>query len=368
VAARTDWHVDFAVIARPVSLAKSRNIAPRSQGAPIHTLLTRMKTLFLVLAALVLFHSTVCASEYRPGAAPFSFDSAPGALSKHVVPMLTRVEFDLDPYATHFSGRVTHMLDVKRDTKTIVLNSSELELANATLNDSQPLSIAIDEKTQLATLTAANVIPVGKHRVSLSFKGKLGASGYGLYYAQYQLEDKVAKRMLATQFESIGARRALPCFDEPAFRTVWEVTITHDKKYTAVSNMPVKRESLVGDKRRVEFEASPSMSSYLVALAVGELEKTSDRFDGVDLAIYTVAGRHKNVSYAMQSTKQLLAYFKEYFGSPYQLPKLDQIAVPGKRGAMENWGLITYSEGLLSLDPVTASAESKFFSYVVIAH
>jgi aminopeptidase N len=331
-------------------------------------MLTRMKNIFFALLAFTFSFSTFANSDYRPGTAPFKFENTPGALSKDVIPRVTRVEFDLDPYATHFSGRVTHTIDIKRATKTIVLNSSELELSNATLNESTPLTIAIDEKTQLATLTASSAIEPGPHRVALSFKGKLGASGYGLYYAQYQAEDKSAKRMIATQFEAIGARRALPCFDEPAFRAVWEVVITSDKKYTAVSNMPVKRETLQSDKRRVEFEPSPAMSSYLAAVAVGELEKTTERFEGIEIGIYTVAGRHKNLSYAMQSTKQLLGYFKTYFGSAYPLPKLDQIAVPGKRGAMENWGLITYSEGLLSVDPVTASTESKFFSYLVIAH
>ncbi len=331
-----------------------------------------MKKLFAFLFALAiaLASTNAAGSAYRPGVAPFSFESTPGALSKDVIPLVTNVEFEfeLDPYATHFSGRVVHTLNVKRATSSIKLHASGLELSAAMLNDSTPLSVALDEKSQLATLSSGTDIPAGTHRIALNFKGKLTANGYGLYYAQYQATDGSKKRMLATQLEAIGAREMMPCFDEPAFRTVWEVAITSDKKYTAISNMPVKNETLNGDKRRVEFQPSPSMSSYLLALAVGELEKTTDKFENTELSIYTVAGRHKDVAYAMDASKKLLAYFKDYFGSAYPLPKLDQIAVPGKRGAMENWGLITYSEGLLSIDPTTASAESKFYSYVVIAH
>jgi aminopeptidase N len=318
--------------------------------------------------AFALSMTSATANTYRPGAAPFSFDSTPGALSKDVIPLVTSVEFDLDPYATHFSGRVVHTLNVKRGTSEIKLHASGLEISNVTLNDSTPLTVALDEKSQLATLSSGAEIPAGKHRIALNFKGKLKASDYGLYYAQYQAVDGSSKRILVTQLEAIGAREMMPCFDEPAFRTVWEVAITSDKKYTAISNMPVKSEKLDGDKRRVEFQPSPSMSSYLLALAVGELEKTTDKFENVELSIYTVAGRHKDLAYAMDATKKVLAYYKDYFGSAYPLPKLDQIAVPGQRGAMENWGLITYSEGLLSLDPATASTESKFYSYVVIAH
>jgi aminopeptidase N len=328
-----------------------------------------MQTLVLrAIALLALFTLASAYAEvtYRPGEAPFKFETTPGALSKDAIPLLTRVEFELDPYATHFSGKVAHTIDVKRSTRSIRLNASELEITEAKLGGAN-VAVSIDETTQLATFTFTTEIPSGKHELSMRFKGKLGASGYGLYYAQYQVAG-ASKRMIATQFEAIGARRALPCFDEPAFRTVWEIAIVSDKKFTAVSNMPVKSETINGEKRRVEFQPSPSMSSYLAALAVGELERTSDTFEGIELGIYTVAGRHKNLDYAMQSTKRLLAYFKDYFGSPYQLPKLDQIAIPGKRGAMENWGLITYSEGLLSVDPKTASTESQFFSFLVIAH
>ncbi len=324
------------------------------------------KILFALLAFLVSVNSAL-ADTYRPGAAPFKFDATPGALSKFVVPTKSSAHFELDPYADRFSGTVTHAIDVRKATRQIRLHSADLDITKAMWGDTA-LTVAIDKDAQMITLTAPREISVGTHRIDIAFSGKITANGYGLYFARYKDASGADKRMLATQMEPIGAREMLPNFDEPAFRTVWDIAITTDEKYTALSNMPVAKTNVANGKRRTDFVSTPSMASYLLAIAVGEFEKTTDRFEDIELNIYTVATKHKNVVYAMDATKKVLAYFKDYFGSSYPLPKLDQIAVPGKRGAMENWGLITYSEDGLIVDPATASYTQRFWSFNVIAH
>ncbi|MGL5002019.1 MAG: M1 family metallopeptidase, partial [Casimicrobium sp.] len=318
-----------------------------------------------------LFAQTSPRDAYRPGEKPFNFESTPGALSKFVVPKKTAAHFNLDPYSDDFSGTVTHTVDVRKATSAIRLHADGLTIEKAIWGET-PLATSIDKNAQMLTLTAPRDIAVGEHTITLAFKGKMTANGYGLYFARYKDANGADKRMLATQMEPIGAREMLPCFDEPSFRTIWDVSITTDAKYTALSNMPVTKETMMdaatGSKRRTDFVSSPSMASYLLAVAVGEFEKTTDRFEDIELNIYTVATKHKNTRYAMDASKKVLAYFKDYFGSPYQLPKLDQIAVPGKRGAMENWGLITYSEDLLMVDPANASYDQRFWSFNVIAH
>ena len=306
---------------------------------------------------------------YQPGLTPFSFASAPGALPKTVRPTRSVVHFELDPYAETFSGTVRHSIAVSEPVSQVVLHAHGLTLGQAALTGSNaPIAASANVAAQSVTLTISGGLAAGNHEITLPFTGKLGDMGYGLYYTKYRQADGSEKRMLVTQMEPIGAREMLPLFDEPAFRTVWQVSITTDAKFTALSNMPVAKEAITGGKRRTDFAPTPSMSSYLLALAVGEFEKTTDTFDNTDLAIYTVAGKHHNVSYAMDATKRVLAYYRDYFGSAYPLPKLDQIAVPGKRGAMENWGLITYSEDALIVDPVRASYSQKFWSFNVIAH
>ena len=305
----------------------------------------------------------------QPGQTPFSFAATPGALPKSVLPERTRVHFDLDPYVDAFSGTVTHVIRVTQPASRVVLHADALAIGTVTLKGSEAaIAVATDNAAQSITLTMPRELPVGTYEITLPFSGTMTAKGMGLYFTKYRLIDGSEKRMLATQMEPIGAREMLPNFDEPSFRTVWEVSITTDAKYTALSNMPVASETITAGKRRTDFAPTPSMSSYLLALAVGEFEKTTDRVDNTDLAIYTVAGKHQNLGYAMAATKRVLAYYKDYFGSAYPLPKLDQIAVPGKRGAMENWGLITYSEDLLMVDAASAGYTQRFWSFNVIAH
>lgn len=331
---------------------------------------SRMLTL---IAPLALAYTSLSAAQptapYQPGLSPFSFAATPGALPKTARPTRSIVHFELDPYAETFSGTVSHTIAVSEQVSQIVLHAHGLTLGPVTLKGRDaPIAVAANVAAQSVTLTIPGGLAAGNHEIILPFTGKLGDKGYGLYYAKYRQADGAEKRMLVTQMEPIGAREMLPLFDEPAFRTVWEVSITTDAKFTALSNMPAAKEAIIAGKRRTDFAPTPSMSSYLLALAVGEFEKTTDKFDNIDLAIYTVAGKHQHVSYAMDATKRVLAYYKDYFGTAYPLPKLDQIAVPGKRGAMENWGLITYSEDALIVDPMRASYSQKFGSFNVIAH
>lgn len=308
-------------------------------------------------------------AAYEPGRSPFRFETTPGALSKSVIPERSRLSLELDPYGERFSGSITHVVRLTAPTQRIVLHADDLTIGKVVVSGLEgEATVTADKRSQTIALALPAPLPVGTHEITLPFSGKLTANGYGLYFARYKGADGSDKRMLATQLESIGAREMMPCFDEPAFRTVWEVSITTDEKYTALSNMPVVRQTQAGGKRRTDFAPSPAMSSYLLAIAVGEFEKSSDRFEDIELNIYTVAGNHRNTAYAMEASKRLLAYFKDYFGSSYPLPKLDQIAVPGKRGAMENWGLITYSESLLMVDAERASFGQRFWSFNVIAH
>jgi aminopeptidase N len=133
--------------------------------------------------------------------------------------------------------------------------------------------------------------------------------------------------------------------------------------------MPVRTREAQGDTVRWRFERSPSMPTYLVAVAVGEFDALEDAVDGIRLRILTAKGKRDDARYAMAATKALLPYYRAYFGVPYALPKLDQLAVPGvRRGAMEDWGLISYSEALLLYDPGRSSRETQQSVYAVMAH
>jgi aminopeptidase N len=176
--------------------------------------------------------------------------------------------------------------------------------------------------------------------------------------------------MISSQLEPADARRVFPCWDEPAFKATFALTVTVPRSFTAVSNMPVAREHAVTPSlKQVEFESTPRMSSYLFVLTAGELERISSEADGVALSVVTTAGKAEQGRFALDSAVDLLRYFNDYFGVHYPLPKLDLIALPGGiGGAMENWGGITFFESRLLFDPASIPAGARRGIFAILAH
>src|SRR5262249_51295559 len=135
-------------------------------------------------------------------------------------------------------------------------------------------------------------------------------------------------------------------------------------------NMPqAGAKPLPGGMSEVSFATSPPMSTYLVALFVGEMDVLEDSVDGIKLRIYTAKGKRARARYAMESTKQIVHYYNDYFGERYPLEKLDQIALPGGGGgAMENWGAIAYSEARILYAPKRDALRQRQMAYGIIAH
>ncbi len=302
-------------------------------------------------------------------ASAFNFDTAPGALPKTLKPLESIVHLELDPYAPTFKGDVTHRVSVRRATDKIVVHSAELSITSARVKGiDTPVAPIVDEAAQTLTLNLPKTLAVGEAEFTLSFEGTNKENSDGMYVRKYKLADGTPKQLLLTDMEPIGTRYLVPSFDEPSFRVPWTVSVTAPKRFTVIGNMPVAQSLPQADERvRTQFQSTPSMPSYLLALAVGEFEKAEDSFEGISLGIYTIEGRKGETDYAMSETKRVLAFMHQYFGTRYQLPKLDQIAVPGKAGAMENWGMITYGDNLL-LVPQSAGADTKYWSTNVIAH
>jgi aminopeptidase N len=222
----------------------------------------------------------------------------------------------------------------------------------------------------LLTLTLPNELPVGRHEIALEFHGKINAQGQGLFYARYTEQGtKEKKIMLGTQFEATDARRMFPCWDEPSFRARFQLTALVPEKFLAVSNMPIEAEKKIGAKKEVRFMLTPSMASYLVVFCAGELDTIEGEQDGVKLRVVTTRGKAEQGRYALETEAKILHYYNDYFGTPFPLPKLDLIAIPGGfGGAMENWGGITYFESVLLFDPKNSSLETKERVFAVIAH
>jgi aminopeptidase N len=305
----------------------------------------------------------------------FNFEETPGKLPKEVVPIeySVRIVPSIDKFT--FTGMETVRFSVRRPVRQLVLNALELEIADASI-DGKALpssAIKIDKKNELLTLTLPSELATGGHTLGLSFAGKINQQGQGLFYVPYQEQGSPAgagkKIMLATQFEATDARRFFPCWDEPVFRARFQLTAVVPENWLAVSNMPIKSEEKSADGKEVCFAASPPMSSYLNVFVAGELDLIESASGGTQLRVIATKGKAEMGRYALEATAQILQYYNDYFGLPYPLPKLDQIALPGGfGGAMENWGGITYYESTLLFDPKNSSAETKQNIYEVIAH
>ena len=321
----------------------------------------------LFCAALPLLFVTTLNAEK-----PFDFATTPGKLPKQVVPEEYAIRIAPDVAKRTFTGTETVKVNVRESVRQLVLNALELQITNVSLDGKAlPASaIKLDPKEQTLTLALASELPAGLHSLELNFTGKINQQGQGLYYAPYQEQGTGTKKiMLGTQFEPTDARRFFPCWDEPSFRARFQLTAVVPENFTAVSNMPVEKETKVANGKEVRFAATPPMASYLNVFCAGELDAIDTKNGEVRHGVLATKGKAKMGQYALESSQQILNYFNDYFGVPYPLPKLDHIAVPGGfGGAMENWGGITYYESRLLFDSQNSSADTKQGIYEVIAH
>jgi len=334
-------------------------------------LMREMRPLFPFLVALLSITFPAIMSAEKP----FSFKDTPGKLPKEVVPTDYSIRIVPNIDALKFSGTETVKLDVRNPVHRLVLNALEMEISEASL-DGKVLpksAIQIDSENELLILALPSEVAAGNHRLALSFSGKINQQGQGLFYMRYREQGSPAaaekKFMLGTQFEATDARRFFPCWDEPAFRARFQLTTVVPENWVAVSNMPIESEKKIAGGKEVRFAATPPMSSYLNVFVAGELDLIESRSGPTQIRVIATKGKAELGRYALEATAQILQYYNDYFGVPYPLPKLDQIALPGGfGGAMENWGGITYYESALLFDPKNSSAETKQIIYEVIAH
>jgi len=313
------------------------------------------------------------ASACARAEAPFSFATTPGALPKDVVPIEHVVHLVPDAAAHRFRGEQRVLLEVRRTTREIHLHALELEVTSASLSgNGMPRTVLgaprVDADKQMLVFTPPRALRPGRYRLAMAWRGVINTAAEALFLDPYR-SPAGERALLATDFEPSGARRLLPCWDEPAFRARFRFSVDLPAASTAVSNMPAtRREPVAGGLVRTTFAATPSMPSYLIALVAGELERTEGVADGTRIGIVTTEGKRASAAFALAAAQELLHDFNGYFGTPYPLPKLDHIALPGGfQGAMENWGAIIYNEATLLVAP-GGSEQSMQRVYGTVAH
>jgi aminopeptidase N len=322
----------------------------------------------IVLMLLAFLAGCVAAAEGTP---------TPTQLPRPVRPTHYDVTIEPDAAALKFRGDVAIALEVLAPVQSITLNALDLQFASVrfTDNSGQVVStapkITMDEAAQTATFTFDKKIPSGNYRLALHYTGKIGTQAVGLFAIDY---DTAAgkKRALYTQFEASDARRMIPSWDEPAYKATFVLEAIVPRGQMAVSNMPVaERAEIAGGRARVRFQQSPKMSTYLLFFGLGEFDRATAKLGPTELGVVTQKGKGDQAKFALDSSVQVLREYNDYFGVPYALPKLDNVASPGSSrffGAMENWGAIYTFEHAMLLDPAISTQADKQGVFGVAAH
>lgn len=298
-------------------------------------------------------------------------------LPSFAAPRRYDIELLPDLTAFKFDGKLSVTLDILQETSHLVLNVFDLTIqsgsvwlrSNETRQVFWPTSVEVDKEDEILVLSFEQSLPVGEAILCMEFQGNLNDSMKGFYRSSY-LKDGVKRYMAVTQFEPADARRCFPCWDEPAIKATFKMTVQVPVDRVVLSNMPVETEVVIGSNKRVSFQESPKMSTYLVAVVVGELEYLEGETpSGNKVRVYCEVGRAEQGKFALDVATKTLPFYEEYFGTPYPLPKMDMVAIPDfAAGAMENYGLVTYRESALLYDEKNSAAANKQRVAIVVAH
>ncbi|WP_266169020.1 M1 family metallopeptidase [Dyella subtropica] len=290
----------------------------------------------------------------------------------------THYDVSVTPHADSlsFDGKVTVTVDVLQPTSSITLNALDMTFASVTLTPVKGKAlpapkVTVDAEKQTATFTFANPVPKGSYQLEMSYSGKIGTQANGLFAIDYDTKAG-KKRALYTQFENSDARRFIPSWDEPNYKATFTLDATVPSSEMAISNMPVAKKADAGNGlTKIEFQPSPKMSTYLLFFGLGDFERATAMAGKTEVGVVTQKGMLPQADFALGSTKMILDEYNDYFGTPYPLPKLDNIASPGRSqffGAMENWGAIYTFEYALLLDPTISTQADKQEVFSTQAH
>ncbi|CAN9513289.1 unnamed protein product [Ophioblennius macclurei] len=274
-----------------------------------------------------------------------------------------------------FTGRAVIAMSVLHNTKRIVLHGANLNITKATfkLGDGEAREETVLEykpKQQLA-LKFSEELQAGQRCVlTLDYSAALSHTYDGFYNSSYTDKDGTKRVLAATQFEPLSARKAFPCFDEPAFKATFLIRISRKSDHMTLSNMPLAKSTplqngLVLD----EFEKTTvNMSTYLVAFIVANFTPISKNVSNTLVSVYSVPEKKEHTHYALETASALLKHYNDFFEIEYPLKKLDLIAIPDfLAGAMENWGLITFRETTLLVGKDSSPLDKQVVASV-IAH
>ena len=338
-----------------------------------------MRRPLIAAIALALAAGPVAAFAQEVAAPPVA--NATTQLPRGVVPSHYAIEVTPHADKLAFDGKARIDLNVAEATDRIVLQAIDMSFANSRLvaadGSSTPARVVVDADAQTAAFVFDKPLAPGGYVLSTDYSGVIGTQANGLFALDYQT-DAGKKRALFTQFENSDARRFMPCWDEPDFKATFDLAVNAPAGDMVVGNMPAASTRDLGNgMKQVVFQTTPRMSTYLLFMAMGDFDRSTIRgengTDGkpVEIGVIAQKGKVEQARFALEASRDVLREYNDYFGVPYPLPKLDNIAAPGRSqffSAMENWGAIFTFEYSLLLDPAIANVSDRQRAFTVAAH
>ena len=324
--------------------------------------------------------SLALCSAAAPLAAQTSHAPATGVatqLPRGITPSHYTIRVTPDAANLRFAAEASIAIAVGAPARAITLNAADLDIRSASLTaqgskQAWTGTVTLDAAAQTATVTFPQELKPGRYTLSFRYNGVINTQANGLFALDYLDGSGANKRALFTQFEAPDARRFVPSWDEPSYKATFDLSVVVPKGQMAVSNMPLRaRKALPDGASLVTFRTSPKMSSYLLFLGMGELDRVTRRVAGTEVGVVTGKGNTGRAQLALDASAAILPWFNDYFGVRYPLPKLDNVAGPGQSqffAAMENWGAIFTFERAMLVDPKSTSEATRRRVYEIVGH
>jgi aminopeptidase N len=296
-------------------------------------------------------------------------------LPRNAVPVHYVIHVTPDAEKLTFSAITAIDVDIKTASKSLTLNAADLAFSKVTIQKGgdKPISanVSLDAAKQTATFSFPAALAPGRYTINTAYTGKIYQQANGLFALDYKDTAGKQKRALFTQFEAPDARRFVPSWDEPNYKATFDLEANVPDDLMAVSNMPSTVKKIGNGRSEVSFSRTPNMSTYLLFFGLGEFDRITKKAGDTEVGVIMGRGNADKAHYALDASAQIVQYYNDYFGVPFPLPKLDNVAGPGQSqffSAMENWGAIFTFERVLLDDPKITSARARQRIYQTDAH
>ncbi|XP_041696384.2 puromycin-sensitive aminopeptidase isoform X3 [Coregonus clupeaformis] len=364
------------VLGRRVSLSFVKRVIPHDPVLFSKPILHNFRTIkFGVIHSSIVFASaTRQNTDTMPERRPFV------RLPTDVYPVNYGLCLKPDLIDFTFNGKLEAIVEVNLATNQIVMNCADIDIITASFvpeggegEEINATGFNYQNEDEKVTLSFPSALQTGSGTLKIDFVGELNDKMKGFYRSKYATPAGEIRYAAVTQFEATDARRAFPCWDEPAIKATFDISLIVPKDRVALSNMNViDRKPYPEDDSllEVKFATTPIMSTYLVAFVIGEYDFVEGQSsDGVTVRVYTPTGKAEQGKFALEVAVKTLPFYNDYFNVPYPLPKIDLIAIADfAAGAMENWGLVTYRETALLIDPKNSCSSSRQWVALVVGH